>query len=127
MNTRNSFGLLRFVLGLVLFLESAALVIQQFHPGPRSHTFYVLLVLGGVEAIAAAIFLFAESIGGPILLATFAAAFVLHLLHGQFGPLGGLLIYAAGVFAVMQEKKARGQYAKMMSSMEAINGVKMIS
>jgi uncharacterized membrane protein HdeD (DUF308 family) len=112
MNAKNSFRLLQFVLGLVLFLESAALVIQQFYAGPHSHAFYVLLVLGGVEAIAAAIFLFADSIGGPILLATFAAAFVCHLLHGQFGPLGGLLVYAAGVFAIMQERKARDHYAK---------------
>lgn len=112
MNAKNSFRLLQFVLGLVLVLQSAALVIQQIQAGPHSPAFYVLLVLGGVEAIAAAIFLFADSIGGPILLATFAVAFVLHLLHGQFGPLAGLLVYAAGVFAIMQEKKARNLHAK---------------
>jgi hypothetical protein len=49
--------------------------------------------------------LFAVSIGGAVLLATFAAAAMIHILHGQPGHIGVLLIYAAAVLAVMGGKR----------------------
>ena len=50
--------------------------------------------------MAALVLLFAVSIGGPVLLVTFAAAGVIHILQ-QPGHLGVLLIYTAAVVAVM--------------------------
>lgn len=101
MTAKISLRLLQIVLGVVLFLYSAELVIGQPHTAHRSLTFFVLLILGSVEAVAALVFLFAASRGGPVLLVTFAVAALIHILHGQAGHVGVLLIYAAAVTAVM--------------------------
>ena len=55
-------------------------------------------VLGGVEIGAAVVFLVPKlrRIGGYALLAVFAIAAVLHILHGQF-DIGPLLVYNAAV------------------------------
>lgn len=104
MSAKISLRLLQIVLGVVLFLYSGQLVIEQLHSGSR-HSAVIFLLLGGVEAAAALIFLLSVSIGGPLLLATFAAAAILHILHGQTGHVGALLIYAAAVIAVMSGKR----------------------
>ena len=101
MTAKFSLRLLHIVLGVVLFLYSAELVIEQLHTAHHSLMFVALLVLGSVEAVAALVFLFAASRGGPVLLMTFAAAALIHILHGQAGHVGILLIYAAAVTAVM--------------------------
>jgi len=107
MNAKMSLRSLQIVLGVVLFLYSAELVIEQLHAGPHGHAFYALLILGGVEAVAALVFPFAASIGGPVLLVTFAAAAIIHILHGQAGHVGVLLIYAAAVIAVVSGQQDR--------------------
>lgn len=101
MNTKLSLRLLQIVLGVVLFLYSLQLVIEQLHAAHHRLAFSLVLILGIVEAVAALVFLFAPSIGGPVLLATFAAAAAAHILHGQAGHIGVLLIYATAVLTVM--------------------------
>ena len=101
MNAKVSLRLLQIVLGVVLFLYSAQLVIEQLHAAHHSLAFFALLTLGSVEAVAALVFLFAGSIGGSMLLVTIALAAMMHILHGQAGHIGVLLIYAAAVVAVM--------------------------
>jgi hypothetical protein len=96
-----SLRLLQIVLGVVLFLYSAELVNEQLHTAHHGLAFFALLILGSVEAVAALVFLFSASRGGPVLLMTFAGAALIHVLHGQAGHVGVLLIYAAAVTAVM--------------------------
>jgi hypothetical protein len=105
MNAKMSLRVLHIVLGVVLFLYSAELVIEQLHTGNQGHAFYALLILGSVEAVAALVFLFAAWIGGSVLLATFAAAAIFHILQGQARDVGVLLIYAAAVIAVMNRRR----------------------
>lgn len=101
MNAKISLRFLQLVLGVVLFLYSAELVIEQLHTAHHSLVFFALLILGSVEAVAALVFLFSASMGGPVLLVTFAVAGLIHILHGQASHVGVLLIYAAAVTAVM--------------------------
>jgi uncharacterized membrane protein HdeD (DUF308 family) len=82
-NAKLSLRLLQIVLGAVLFLYSVQLVIEQLHAGSHPLAFFLLLILGIVEAVAALVFLFAPSIGGPVLLATFAMAAAVHILQGK--------------------------------------------
>ena len=105
MSAKLSLRILQIVLGLVLCFFSLQLVWAQFHSGHHGHAFFVFLILGIVEAAAALVFLFATSIGGPILLATFAFAAALHILQGEVSHVGILLIYAAAVLAVMSGKR----------------------
>jgi hypothetical protein len=100
-----SLRLLQIVLGVVLFLYSAQLVIEQLHAAHHGIEFIVLLTLGFVEALAALVFLVAVRVGGTLLLAAFAAAAVIHILHGQAAHIGALLIYTAAVLAVMSGKR----------------------
>jgi hypothetical protein len=65
MNTKRSLRILQILLGVVLFLYSAELVIEQLHADHHSPAFFALLILGSVEAVAAVVFLFATPIGGP--------------------------------------------------------------
>jgi hypothetical protein len=104
-NAKVSLRLLQIVLGVVLFLYSAQLVIEQLHAAHNSLAFFALLILGSVEAVAALVFLFAVSIGGTVLLVTFALAAIIHILHGQASHVGVLLIYAAAVIAVMSGRR----------------------
>jgi len=105
MSSKTSLRILQIVLAVVLCAYSVELVAAQFHSGHHGHTFFVFLILGAVEAVAAATFIFAASVGGPALLATFAFAAALHVLHGEVGHVGVLLIYAAAVLAVMRGRR----------------------
>jgi uncharacterized membrane protein HdeD (DUF308 family) len=111
MNTKKSLRILQISLGVVLFLYSAELVIEQLHAGHHRPAFFALLILGSVEAVAAVVFLFATPIGGPALLVTFAGAAIFHILHGQPGQVGVLLIYAAAVLAVMSGRRVEREVA----------------
>ena len=86
---------------MVLCAYSAELVIAQLHAAHHGLAFFAFLILGSVAAVAALVFLFAVSVGGRVLLATLAAAAIIHILHGQAGHIGVLLVYAAAVMAVM--------------------------
>jgi uncharacterized membrane protein HdeD (DUF308 family) len=105
-NPKASLRLLQLVLGVVLFLYSLQLVFEQLHAAHHRLAFFLLLILGIAEAVAALIFLFAPSIGGLALLATFAAAAAVHIVHRQPGHVGVLLIYAAAVIAVMSGRQS---------------------
>ena len=106
MTARASIRLLQIVLGVVLCAYSVALVVTQLRSSHHSHAFIFLLILGCAEALAALLFLFTVRLGGPVLLAVFAAAAAFHLLHGQVSNAGVLAIYAAAVLAVMANKRA---------------------
>ena len=104
---------MRFVLGAVVLLqalvfifsaeEAAAFARQGLPHGLR-------LALGWGEVAAAALFLLPPTIvtGAYSLLVVFAAAILIHVLHGQF-QVGGLVVYAAAVLVVLAAREARGQ------------------
>lgn len=95
-----AFLILYITLGIVILVESIETVAAAhggaFHGADRVHA----LILGGVEAVAAAAFLIprAMHVGATVLLAIFALAFGLHLLQGS--PNLVLLVYGAGVLFV---------------------------
>jgi len=111
MNTRMSLRILQIVLGVVLFLYSGQLVIEQLHGDHHGTAFFALTILGSVEAIAAVVFLFATPVGGRALLFTFAVAALFHILHGQPEQVGVLLIYAAAVLAAMSGRRTERELA----------------
>jgi hypothetical protein len=93
----------RWVLGLFLIWRSFLLFREivsniQVTGHIRFHT-GVLLGISALEMIAAAMFLVAvvETAGGYLLLAVFALAAVVHILHGEFNMLAGLAIYGLAV------------------------------
>jgi hypothetical protein len=104
-NAKVSLRVLQIVLGAVLFIYSAQLVMGQLHARHHQLAFFAFLILGIAEAAGALMFLVSAGVGGPVLLATFAAAALLHALHGQFGEIGTLLVYAAAVIAVMSGRR----------------------
>ena len=118
MNTRlqNSVCVLRWTLGLVVLAESALLT---FEAG-RIHSFsksgvphWVRPALAWPEMAAALLLLIpaTSACGARLLLAIFAVAALLHVLHGQY-DVGGLLVYAAATWVVLIDgTQERGQKA----------------
>jgi uncharacterized membrane protein YphA (DoxX/SURF4 family) len=114
MNTRRknfSIPLLRWTLGLVVLLESCQFVFS----GSAAHFLakaglpsWLRPVLGGAEIIAAVLFLlpWRARLGSYLLLIIFVLAALVHILHGQF-DIGGLVVYAAGVFVCMAHSENR--------------------
>ena len=102
-----SIRVLNIVLGVVLCVYILENVSRQIHAHHRTHAILLLLVLSLVEAVGAAIFLFSIRVGGATLLVTFAAAAMLHILHGEANAIGTLAIYAASVLAAMNSGRAR--------------------
>jgi uncharacterized membrane protein YphA (DoxX/SURF4 family) len=90
--------------GTLLVLWSIQTVVRAVHAG--HHDPHVAL-LGTVEALSAALFLFGRTmrIGAVGLLATFAAAFAVHAAGGEFR--GDLLLYAAVVSFVAMHGAVR--------------------
>lgn len=76
-------------------VETVKSALQTSHANPH------LIVLGSVEALAAALFLIPRSIrvGAIGLLVTISVAFVVHTTLGQFR--GDLLLYAAAVLFIL--------------------------
>lgn len=95
---RAFFGLW-WVLGVVLIFLSLQTVRSGLSAGPTVDGHAV--VLGSIEALAALLFLLPQfmRVGGVVLLATFAFAFVVHAARGQFA--GPLLVYGAAVLFVL--------------------------
>jgi hypothetical protein len=95
-----AFLVLYVTLGLVILVESVRTVLAA-HQGAFSgpDTTHAML-LGGLEALAAAAFLVPRTmrVGAGVLLAIFATAFVLHAVGGH--PNLVLLVYASGVLFV---------------------------
>lgn len=98
---------LNIVLGVVLCVYSLELVSRQIHAHHRTHAVLFLLVLGLVEAVGAAIFLFSIRVGGATLLIALTTAAIFHILHGEVNAIGTLAIYATSVLAVMNSGRAR--------------------
>ncbi|HTA25491.1 MAG TPA: DoxX family protein [Terriglobales bacterium] len=95
---------LQWSLGLVLIYECSRLV---FSAGAR-HSFetnhlpqWFRVAIGSVELLGAILFLIPPAVvaGGRVLLATFGAAAIIHILHGQ-PDVGYLVIYAMAVLTV---------------------------
>jgi uncharacterized membrane protein YphA (DoxX/SURF4 family) len=103
-----SVPLLRWILGLVVIVESGRFV---FSAAVAHFLLKVGLpawfqpVFGISEALAALLFLlpFATLAGGYLLLVIFIFAALIHLLHDQF-DVGELLVYAAAVLVCMATK-----------------------
>jgi DoxX-like family len=101
---------LRWTLALVVvwqsfqFAVSAAALRQVQHMGLPE---WIAPSLGTFEALAAVIFLIPKlgRVGAYCLLATFAFASAVHMLHGEFG-IGSLLVYGAAVLVCMDPRPA---------------------
>lgn len=102
---------LQWSLGLVLIYECSRLL---FSAGAR-HSFesthlpqWFRLAIGAVELLGAILFLIPPAVetGGRLLLATFGAAAIVHILHGQ-SEVGYLIIYAMAVLTVMTGRAKR--------------------
>lgn len=99
---RHAFLLFHLVLGIALLWGSVHTVLQLGPSDPHA------LVIGTVEAVAAAAFLIRRSmrIGAGVLLAVLALAFLVHAARGEWRP--DLLVYAAGVLLVCVHGDVRG-------------------
>ena len=103
---------LRWVLGLVILLESAHFALAPGAAREAAHLglpHWIPLALGGSEVAAALFFLVpaARLIGGYALLFILATALAVHLLHGQY-DVGSLLVYGTAVYVCMNFRESRG-------------------
>lgn len=99
---RHTFLLFHLVLGAALLWGSVDTVL---HLGPSDpHA----LVIGTIEAVAAAAFLMPRTmrVGAGVLLMVLALAFLVHAARGEWRP--DLLVYAAGVLLVGVHGDVRG-------------------
>jgi len=101
-NLRHAFLLFHLVLGAALLWGSVSTVLHLGRSDPHA------LVIGTIEAVAAAAFLVRRTmrIGAGVLLAVLALAFLIHTTRGEWRP--DLLVYAAGVLLVGVHGDARG-------------------
>jgi hypothetical protein len=100
---------LRWVLGLVLLLESAHFAISPAAGSQLTANGFpgwTVPALGGSEVVAALLFLVpsASMVGGYALLFIFLVAACVHFLHGQFG-FGHLVVYSMAVIVCMTDRK----------------------
>ena len=117
---------LHWTVGLVVLLESCRTFLGA-HAGLHSAGHagalaWVRLALSGAEIVGALFFLVPVTtlVGGYALLAIFAAAIVIHGLHGEFWGLEILLLYGAAVFVSLADRSDRtvlpGSAPKVQSS-----------
>lgn len=102
---------LRLVLGIAVVVQSLF-----FLYGEESAAFFarhglpngLRLALGWTEIAAAVLFLLPPTlvVGSWSLLVVFAGALAIHIVHGQY-QVGGLLVYAAAVLAVLAHAHER--------------------
>jgi hypothetical protein len=94
---RNAFIAFHLTLGAVIFWLSIQTAVSAARQSPVN---LHLLILAGVETVAALLFLLPSTlrVGGSGLLLTFAVAIIAHALQGEF--VAPLLVYAAGVIFV---------------------------
>lgn len=100
---------LQWAVGIIVGIESALFAFSASTVRHLAHLrlpTWIGLAIGITELVAALLFLLPVSkrAGGFALLAIFAMAIVLHLLHGEYN-VGPLAVYAAGVWAVMADGK----------------------
>jgi len=93
---RTSFGIFHVTLAAVVLTQSILTVMHGLRVGPAGHH---QVLVGGIEAIGAALFLLAPTlrVGGALMLLAFAIAIVAHGLPNGLT----LLVYAAGTVFVM--------------------------
>jgi hypothetical protein len=109
--TRISIPLLRWILGLVVMLQSFEFIFSSSAAhflAKAGWPAWLRPVLGGSEIIAAVLFLVPSTatVGGFLLLVIFGLAALLHVLHGQYG-VEGLLVYAVAVLVSIAHTKNR--------------------
>jgi uncharacterized membrane protein YphA (DoxX/SURF4 family) len=110
-----SIAFLRWSLGLVVLWESyrfAASPASVHHLQRMGLPVWIAPVLGGIEIVATVIFLIPRlrRVGGYSLLAVFAIAATLHILHKQL-EIGPLLVYSAAVLACVHDSLPRDREA----------------
>jgi hypothetical protein len=95
-----AFAAFHATLGVVILVESVRTAIHAAHGGGHA-----LLLLASVEAIGAALFLFPRTMvaGGVLMLLTFAVAFSIHAVRGDFNL--ALLVFAAGTWLVLARRR----------------------
>jgi|SRR5580658_7372616 hypothetical protein len=102
--TKFSIPVLRWTVGLVVLLASVRFVLSDSAAhflATAGLPAWIRPVLGGVLFLLP----FTALIGGYLLLAVFACAVLLHVLHGQY-DVGSLLVYAAAVLVCMGYTKS---------------------
>jgi hypothetical protein len=100
---------LQWSLGVVVLVEAARLAFSGHARAahqlgvPR----VVLLALASAEMLAAVLFLIPRTVvsGGVALIVILALAMLIHILHGQTN-VGGLVVYTAAAWAVVQARRA---------------------
>jgi hypothetical protein len=101
--TKLGLTVLQWTLGVVILIEAVLFVMPSAaHDFARTHMpGFIRLVLGFGEIIGCILLLIPKSAvrGAWLLLAIFAMAIVIHLLHGLYN-VGNLVIYAAAAFAI---------------------------
>lgn len=99
---------LQWTLGVVILIEATLFVMPSAgREFARTHMPNALReILGWGEIVGAVLFLIPRTIvsGGWVLIAIFALAIVVHLLHGMWN-VGNLAIYAATAWAVVENRK----------------------
>jgi hypothetical protein len=108
---RLSINVLHVVVGVIVLIESLLFALGDEAARVVAHLGLPPLlrpVLGGLEALAAIVFLIPRTVvvGGWALLVIFALASIVHVLHGQYN-VGSLVVLAAAVFAVMAHRAGR--------------------
>lgn len=95
---------LQWSLGLVLIYECSRLVFTSSSTHAHMPRAFVVAI-AAVELLGAILFLIPPVVvvGGRILLATFAVAAIVHILHGQ-PDVGYLVIYAMAVLTITTER-----------------------
>jgi len=95
---------LRWSLGIVILIEAVMFVMPSAaHDFARTHLpGFVRLVMGFGEIAGCVLLLIPQTVvrGAWLLLAVFVMGILIHLLHGLYGGIGNLVIYAAAAFAI---------------------------
>ena len=100
------FCVLRWSLGVVILIEAVLFVLPgAAHSFARTHIPGLVRIILGVGEILGSVLLLVPQTslrGAWLLLAVFAMAILVHLLHGLYG-VGNLVIYAAAAFAIASQ------------------------
>lgn len=98
-NLKLAFGTFHVVLGGVVLIQSVMTLLHGLHPSDGGAAHVHVVVVAGLEALGAILFLAGRTViaGGALMLATFAVALAVHGLAAGLG----LVIYAAGTAFVM--------------------------
>jgi hypothetical protein len=93
---------LRIVLGIVVLVQSVQALLPRGTGLHSSLLARVLPVLAGVEILGALLMLVPRTarVGAGVLIGVFAAAILLHGLHGDWN-VGGLVVYTACAWVVL--------------------------